>query len=302
MNLSENKQLSSLVDKNDSQALLEEISNCFCSHYDNSFFPSIRKAFEITRAVFSGNFPGYHACDTAYHDLNHTLDVFLASARIMDGHALVYGVLSSEMAKDLLIASLLHDVGYIRKLAEDEGTGAQFTARHVARSVEFIYKHWEGFDLSSESAARIGRIIMATGMKSEFEEQRWSLSEEMLAGAILGSADLVGQMADRIYLEKLLFLYYEFREACIPGYDTEFDILKKTMEFYEMTLKILDSKLLGVRHSVREHFRQRHGVDADLYKEAIDRQMAYLQNILDDNTSNFRKKLKRLDLDSVAAL
>ena len=31
-------------------------------------------------------------------------------------------------------------------------------------------------------------------------------------------ADLVGQMSDRAYLEKLLFLYYEFKEAGFPGY------------------------------------------------------------------------------------
>ena len=38
---------------------------------------------------------------------------------------------------------------------------------------------------------------------------------------MLGTADLIGQMADRYYLEKLLLLYEEFSEA---GQDTGFRI------------------------------------------------------------------------------
>ncbi len=56
---------------------------------------------------------------------------------------------------------------------------------------------------------------------------------------MLGSADLLGQMSDRAYLEKLLFLYKEFREAGIPGFNTEFDIIRKTVDFYEITVQRL---------------------------------------------------------------
>jgi len=104
-------------------------------------------------------------------------------------------------------------------------------------------------------------------------------------------------MADRAYLEKLLFLYYEFKEAGFAGYDTEFDILRKTMGFYSLTMDRLDGEFHGVRGLVRAHFAERWGTDADLYDEAMGRQMAYLQTILDDATTNFRKKLKRMDLE-----
>ena len=114
---------------------------------------------------------------------------------------------------------------------------------------------------------------------------------------VLASADLVGQISDRKYLEKLLFLYYEFKEAGFPGYDTEFDMLRKTIGFYEMTIARLDVELEGVRSSARKFFAERHGIDRDLYAEAMDNQMDYLRGILDDESTNFRKKLKRMDLE-----
>ena len=104
-------------------------------------------------------------------------------------------------------------------------------------------------------------------------------------------------MSDRAYLEKLLFLYYEFKEAGFAGYETEFDMLRKTMGFYELTVSRLDGDLGGVRAMARRHFAERWGADHDLYAEAMGRQMDYLQNILDDASTNFRKKLKRLDLE-----
>ena len=45
----------------------------------------------------------------------------------------------------------------------------------------------------------------------------------------------------------------------------------------------------------RAHFRARHGVDANLYLIAISRQLRYLRGIIQDETTNFRAKLKRGD-------
>ena len=37
-------------------------------------------------AIVKAKYPGYRACDTEYHNLQHTLDVTLAMARLMDGY------------------------------------------------------------------------------------------------------------------------------------------------------------------------------------------------------------------------
>src|SRR5690349_17536149 len=36
--------------------------------------------------LFTGQFPGYYGCDTVYHDLQHTLDGTLATARLLVVH------------------------------------------------------------------------------------------------------------------------------------------------------------------------------------------------------------------------
>lgn len=196
-----------------------------------------------------------------------------------------------------MVAALCHDTGYIRSIDEAGGTGARFTSVHVSRSAAFAVKYAGRWGLGEAAAARVARLIQATGLKGEFLVQDWEDEAEREAGAVMASADLLGQMSDRAYLEKLLFLYYEFREAGIPGYDTEFDILRKTLGFYEATVRMLDGALGGVRKASRDFFRSRHGVDADLYDEAMSKQMVYLRGILDDESTNFRKKLKRMDLE-----
>jgi hypothetical protein len=104
-------------------------------------------------------------------------------------------------------------------------------------------------------------------------------------------------MSDRAYLEKLLFLYYEFREAGFEGYETEFDILRKTLVFYESIMHRLNNTLLSSYRYIETHFAVRHGVQENLYLKAINRQMAYLKEIIRDESSNFRAKLKRLNLN-----
>jgi hypothetical protein len=155
--------------------------------------------------------------------------------------------------------------------------------------------------LDEESAARIGRLIAGTDLATPFDDIPFSSERELFAGKLLASADLLGQMADRTYLEKLLFLYYEFKEAGFPGYDTEFDMLRKTLGFYEMTKRRLFGLLGEVTNLAYFHFLGRYGVMENLYLESIERQIDYLRSIIDDDSVNFRKKLKRIDLEAITA-
>ena len=44
----------------------------------------LASAFEHFEQVFAGRFPGYFGVDTVYHDRQHTLDITLALARMLD--------------------------------------------------------------------------------------------------------------------------------------------------------------------------------------------------------------------------
>lgn len=260
----------------------------------------IQNAWNLTNKIFTGNFSGYRACNTEYHDYNHTIDVFSASVRLLDGAFFYHKHLSPSLELDLYISAMLHDSGYIQELDDTEGTGAKYTKTHVSRSIQFALKNKETFKLSDFSVNRIARLIAATDLSLDFDSIAFLDDDERFAAKILATADLLGQMADRTYLEKLLFLYYEFSEAGFPGYETEFDILKKTLGFYEMTKERLFIKLSNVSALAEEHFKCRYGIDKNLYIEAIERQMDYLRSIINDTDGNFRKKLKRIDLEEVS--
>ena len=105
--------------------------------------------------------------------------------------------------------------------------------------------------------------------------------QDRLLGKILGTSDLLGQMADRNYLEKLFFLYHEFKEGEVPGYESEFDLFSKTISFYEVTKKRFQQEFDGISQCMRFHFRSRWGIDRDLYGEAIHRHMNYVKTILE---------------------
>lgn len=286
-------QLSRLIDASKPRSVLGEVRRIFSYHYPTRHFSEVRRSYTLILDLFQGRFSGYKACNTEYHNLNHTLDVFLAAARLLDGYNLRKRGLALSTAVNLLRASLLHDAGYIQEDWDEEGTGAKFTVRHVERSIAFLARHGRDFGISEEAIDSISQMILCTNLSVEIEGMSFISNEERIAGAMLGTADLLGQMADRVYLEKLLFLYYEFKEAGIGGYKTEYDIIRKNVDFYEMTKKRFSNELMKMYRYARYHFRERFTVDRNLYLQAINRHISYLKKIIKDDSTNFRGKLKR---------
>jgi len=291
-------QVSIIVDIKKPRSVLRDAKRFFHESYPGADFRLVERAFILTKRLYDGRFPGYLACSAEYHDYTHTVSVFAAASRLQDGCVLAGMGIQPEVAVDVLIAALLHDTGYIREEGDVSGTGAQYTRVHVDRSSAFALREAPEYGLAPERAARVARMILGTDLARplgalELECER---EDERQGVEILAAADLLGQMADRAYIEKLLFLYYEFREAGIEGYNSAFDILRKTAGFYESTKARLDGPLGRVSGRSREHFTARYGIERDLYREAISREMAYLDSILADDATNFRSKLKRLDL------
>jgi hypothetical protein len=288
-------QLAQLVDTRDPEKVIEEVLRIFYYHYSEDSALRVRLAFSQVRSLFAGEFPGYRECLAEYHDFSHTMNVLLTTCRLLDGYNIERVFLPEELAVQLLQSALLHDTGYIQEEWDTEGTGAKYSRLHEQRSIEFLTRHYALFEIEQAETQAIVRLIQSTDLKTAFAGIDFPSEEEQDAGAILGSADILGQMADRAYLEKLLFLYHEFREAGIPGYNTEFDILKKTREFYQTIKGRLRDTYLHMFELAHHHFRERYEINQNLYIVAIDRQMAYLDRIIADQTTNFRHKLKRGD-------
>jgi len=186
----------------------------------------VRKAFAACRSLYAGTYPGYRACNTDYHNFQHITDTFLAMVRLIHG-ATLHGKSFSERSVVLgLIAVLFHDAGYIQELYDSQGTGAKHTPVHVRRSMAFLKRHGPGCGLTANEADACCAMILCTDLDVDLATIQFPYADVALLGKVLAAADLLAQMADRTYLEKLVFLYEEFREGQVSGYRNELDLLR----------------------------------------------------------------------------
>lgn len=289
-------QLAQLVDSSRPGPVLEEalvIVSRISTSIDTRPIESVHG--DIVR-IFRGEHPGYKACNTLYHDLEHTMDTFLALARLMHGAHVSGRSLDPESIVLGLITALMHDIGYIQQEDDDAGTGAKYTYIHVSRGVDFMKEHLPERGMTPEEILVCRHMIRYTDPEADLEKAGNETDDQQIVGSMLGVADLLGQMASRIYLEKLLFLYCEFEEAVISEFEDERDLLRKTLSYYESTRERILHELNGVDCFARPHFRDRWDIDHDLYAEAIERNLVYLQRILDDPEQNYLKYLRRRGL------
>lgn len=290
-------QLSQLVDMTDPEAVLKEVlhlSTLINPGFDQGVFT---QTFRDIQQLFDGNYPGYQACNTSYHDFVHTYEVTLAMSRLMHGAFATGMGFSSREVQVGMTAALMHDTGYIQEIADCAGTGAKYTLIHIARSVEFLREYCRRRCSSSEEEMKnFADILFCTGLSVKIDEIEFSSDGTAMLGKMLGTADLLGQMADRLYLEKLLFLYREFAEGGLPQFADERDLLQKTVGFYELSQQRFTGEFSGVRGYMIHHFRKRWNIDRDLYQESIQRNIDYLKNILDNHREDFTGQLKRGNL------
>jgi hypothetical protein len=259
--------------------------------YDLSLLNSI---FNDVVTLFRGNYPNYCAIQTLYHDLSHTMDVFMCAVRLLHGTALAGTKFSDEEITFTLISVLMHDIGYAQRFDENTGTGAQFTRDHVTRGIVFMHYYLEERHLPGDWSLLIDPIMQSTDHRMEFREIAFPNERIRLLGQIVATADIVGQMSDRNYLEKLLYLYLEFDEAEIGGYQGANDLLRKSINFYEATRKKrMDDDLGGIYKNLAHHFRAHFGLDRNYYVESMEKNMNYLSEVLQHDDSECLNMLKR---------
>src|SRR5690606_39841810 len=93
-------------------------------------------AFHDFERIFGGFDADYHGIDTSYHDMQHSLDVSLALARLVagfDASAPPKDRLGPDYATFALVSALFHDAVYLRHRFRDSNAanGAEFTRTHV---------------------------------------------------------------------------------------------------------------------------------------------------------------------------
>lgn len=272
---------SDLLSTEDHAAVFEEIRyviSLMDPMYDFLTFASVQA--DVIR-LFQGDFPGYRACNTRYHDLEHTMAVTLAVVRLLHG-AFVRGISFSSHELTLgVICAFFHDAGLIQTENDLEGSGAKYTANHEERSIDFMRGYFAAKNFSRQDLDDCAAIITSTKLSVVPADIEFRNESIRMLGNILGSADLLAQMADRKYLEKLLLLFQEFNEAGLPGFNSELELLRKTEDFYERVVqKRLCHDFNDIGRYMRDHFRTRWQIDTDLYRESVQRNIQYLQTVI----------------------
>ncbi len=264
-------------------AVGREASELLASLHPAQSVEMFGRVFDDTLDLFAGRMPGRRACNTPYHDLEHTLQALLAATRLLHGMQQSHCRLLDPQDNELLLAAaLLHDAGYIQAELDGEGTGAKYTTVHVQRSVEFARDYLRGLGLSGASIQSVQNCIRCTDLSEEIDELPFRDEAEGLLGRILGSADLLGQLADVAYVEKLGRLYQEFVEGGVTEFSSEVDLLRKTTRFIRFVEFRLEKHLGNVRRFMRRHFQVRHGLDVDVYGELVRENVRTVARLLEE--------------------
>ena len=287
-------QFSQLVDMYSPAAVLEEVKGIFISSYPVREFEDVRKVYADFIRLYDGKYPGYCACRTHYHDKMHITDALLAMARLMDGYNAGHKKIPVRAAKLGLMAAIFHDAGFIQSVHDLSGTGAKYTLSHVGRSVHFVKTYFAKNNFSKSDARAVANMILCTDMAIPVEKIRFAGSAERTAGLMLGAADLLGQMASRCYLERLLILYKEFREGHVKGYASELELLRKTLDFSKFIRNRLTVTLENTAQYARFHFKRAYRINKDFYREAMEKQLGYLKDTVLGHPAEYRKYLHRL--------
>ena len=91
-----------------------EVVRIYRNLYERAKAPTLDRAFDDMVALYRGHYPGYLRCDTEYHDLQHSLDVTLAMARLLDGYERSRGDgphIDERLFQLGVICALYHDIG-----------------------------------------------------------------------------------------------------------------------------------------------------------------------------------------------
>jgi hypothetical protein len=293
----ETAKLYDLIDCQDQEAVFAEIKKIISLLDADRIMDRFQQVYQDIVRLFNGEYPGYRASNTKYHNLEHTIMVTLATARLIHGSIEAGFRFTSGHILLGLLAALFHDAGLIQTRQDKKGTGAKYTIGHEKRSIHFMRKNLEKKDFSRQQMDDCAQLIKCTNLNIDAADIVFSSPEIENIGKIVGSADLLAQMADRLYLEKLILLFKEFEEAGIPDFDSEIELLEKTEGFYKnVTRKRLTNGFGNIAANMVNHFKKRWDIDRDLYFESIEKNIRYLKTILKNGKNSqlfYRKYLRR---------
>jgi hypothetical protein len=189
--------------------------------------------------------------DALYHDVEHTILVTLVGQEILRGKHLRCGDVSPEEWLNFIISLLCHDIGYVKGACSQDrpaerryatandnelvalppgASDASLTPYHVDRGKLFIEERFHRHPLVNVEA--IQHNIELTRFPVPDVEDHQNTSDYP---GLIRASDLIGQLSDPHYLNKIHALYHEFEETGTNqalGFRSPADLRRDYPRFY----------------------------------------------------------------------
>ena len=189
--------------------------------------------------------------DALYHTVEHTILVTLVGQEMMRGKHIREGGVSCEDWLHFHIALLCHDIGYVKGVCRQDqadlrlyatgvgdqqiklplrATDASLNFYHVDRGKMFIEERFGGHKLIDIELIKHNIELTRFPVPADEDHQ-----DTVNYPGLVRAADLIGQLSDQRYLQKIAALFYEFEEIGqnqVLGYRTPGDLRNGYPKFY----------------------------------------------------------------------
>jgi len=224
----------------------EALGSYLASHLGRRFGSTNAAMAELIPAAARLSLECIGNSDALYHNVEHTMLVTLVGYDIMKGRALLRPTYPTDVAH-LLVACLLHDIGYVRGILNGDGPdgyvidgrGNKVKLPRGSSDAALLPHHVERSKLFVMDRIGKGKFLDAGRIANAIEYTRFpsppSTNEESEDGLLMRGADLIGQLGDPHYLRKANALYYEFEEVGMNkqlGYTSPADLTDLYPQFY----------------------------------------------------------------------
>ena len=277
------------------QSLILDIAN---SEY-GEVSPLLAAVLADVEALYRGEWATHEACQTGYHNLGHAIDVALLTARMIAGWNRLgnyaHPKISEELFLTAMAGAMFHDAGYIKEKGDQLGTGGKFSFTHEDRSMAMAGAYLVAKGWPERSHTLVPNIISTTKFHRPIElEGLFASREEGVIGRMVATADLVAQMADVNYMQRINDLYAELQEAY--QFEGEASLRERGYKVFSSAGELVAGTVDFYEHFVLPRLQKLGRMDQYLVSFFGDGRNPYLENIMAnlsgqllDNRSRWRR-------------
>lgn len=194
--------------------------------------------------------------DALYHDVEHTVYVTLVGQQILRGKHIREGGITCEDWLHFVISLACHAIGYVKGVCRQDdplqryyatgrgeeviqlpegSTDASLTPYHIDRGKRFVEERFGNNSLIQSSIIQDNIELTSFPLPQPNDSQT---TDD--APGLVRAANLIGQLSDPRYLQKIPALYFEFEETGVNqrlGYRHPEDLRRNYPQFYWKTVR-----------------------------------------------------------------